>query len=95
MTCNSPTHKAYRDATEGLFIQTWMAKRDLDKLIGDVTLTHDNALDKGRELHLNEHKLDEVVERIRFGQNELAMAQGAVNAHFARGCKLVPEEVPA
>lgn len=85
-TCKSPTHNAYGDAVEGLYIQTWMASRDLAKIMAEVE-TGADAKEKGRFLLNKEHRIDEVTERIAFGRSELADATANVNRHFDRGCK--------
>ena len=91
--CKSPAHKRYADAVEGLYIQTWIASRDLAKLLDGLGGT--NADEKGTALVLSQHKLDEVTERIAFGKSELALATDIVNRHFDRGCRNIPAEIRA
>jgi hypothetical protein len=92
-TCKSKAHEHYRAALEGLYIQTWMASRDLAALIDDTPAGHADALEKGTALHLNEHKIVKVEERLAFGRQQLAEATVEVNRHFDRGCRNVKELV--
>jgi hypothetical protein len=89
--CKSKTHKRYSDAIEGLFIQTWIALQDLE---GQVKLARDDELQgeqKGMYLVLHEHKIDDVIERLRFGKDQLRDATIEVDRHIARGCKALEE----
>ena len=91
-TCKSPTHKAYVQAVEGLYIQTWIAKLELDKIMAEAG-TGSDAREKGRFLLNKESQIDEVIERLRFGRSEVNAATVAVDRHFDRGCRAV-EVVP-
>jgi hypothetical protein len=100
-TCKSKAHENYRQAVEGLYIQTWMASRDLTALlqgINDGPLSANDAAQKGQTLLLQQHKLDEVTERIAFGKSELDKAQQDVDRHLASGrCQVFadrPEGTP-
>jgi hypothetical protein len=89
--CKSRTHKRYSDAIEGLFIQTWIALQDL---AGQVKLAQEDELageQKGMYLVLHQHKIDDVIERLRFGKDELRTAEIEVDRHIARGCKALNE----
>jgi len=90
--CKSKTHVRYGEALEGLYIQTWMAHRDLAKLLEELggepgPSGHADANSKGTELALNEYKLDAVTDRIAFGKGELEKARRDVDEHLARGCR--------
>ncbi len=94
--CKSPAHKQYREALEGLYIQTWMASRDLAKLIdeGDEAWpTRASSLEKGTALARVQHKIEDVEQRLAFGRQQLADAEVVINRHFDRGCRNVPQEV--
>jgi hypothetical protein len=104
-SCTSPSHKAYRNALETLYIQTWLARNELDDLVKEAWAEGDAAaqaagvngtgVEKGTALLLKEHKLESVVDRIAMGREAVSEATVAINAHFDRGCKNVPAEVPA
>lgn len=91
-TCKSPAHKRYRQAMEGLYIQAALASKDLVRVLDEARAAapHNPEL----ELVLKRHKLDEVAERLAFGESELIEAEREVNRHFDRGCRNVPP-VPA
>jgi hypothetical protein len=92
-TCKSPAHKAYRDGKESVYLQAFIASRDLAKLI-EKAHTDAGVAGASREAadHFQRDSLDDIVERIRFGQQEFANGERVVNAHFTRGCPLVPKE---
>lgn len=92
--CKSKTHSDYGNAQEGLYIQTWMAHKELAKLVGpEAPAGHTDAREKGAALERQNHILDEAVRRIQFGQLELAEATAAVNRHFDRGCRNLVDNV--
>lgn len=88
-TCKSPAHKHYAQAVEGLYIQTWIAYRDLGRLVDSIAIEPDE-LAKGTAIDRNDHKLVEVIERLNFGRREVAEAVVEVNRHFDRGCRNLP-----
>lgn len=87
--CRSPAHKQYRDALEGLYIQTKLAYRDLGRILEDATEGRSDNREIGLELNLVEHKIIDVEERLAFGRQQLADASVVVNRHFDSGCRLL------
>jgi hypothetical protein len=94
--CRSKVHQRYREALEGLYIQTWMAHRDLTAVLGDEELvSRADSRAKGEVLTQKLHKVDEVIERLNFGKSELAEAEKALNRHFDSGRCTVLRDIDA
>lgn len=83
--CKSPTHKRYRDALEGLYIHTYLASQDLDKIRSVAEGT--NALEKGRAIDARWQEVVAAADRISFARTSLDDAEREVNAHLERGCR--------
>lgn len=88
--CKSPAHERYGKAMENLYIQAHLASLDLIEVLNEARI--ENPPEAWRALVMKQHKLDIVSERLAFGRTELERATREVNAHFTRGCVLVPKE---
>lgn len=84
MACKSKTHRQYRDAVEGLYIQTSLAQRDLTNALVRARAERPDA--PGDMLAVNQHLMREAVLRIEFGISEWEAADAAVGGHLRRGC---------
>ena len=86
-TCKHKAHARYSAALEGLYIQTWMALRDLGDVMDTAALrsSEKGPVAAGTFIHLNDHKVREAEERLAFGRSELEAAQVIVDRHLTSG----------
>jgi hypothetical protein len=83
--CKSPTHRRFRDASEGLYFEAHFAQQDLTGLL-DTARAEDPHNPESALIHRRD-KLALVEERMTFARRRFDDAEQAVNAHLVRGCR--------
>ena len=92
--CGHKAHAGYREALESLWLHAWLAHQDLGRALDEARVRGEDpttATTRGFELHLIDHKIVDVEERLAHGRQLVVDARAVVDRHMAsKRCKLVP-----